>query len=83
MIHEHDQEEVLNESSLADAEVEVGSSSGSGDKKKGRPPRLNMNSLYVEHSNTDELEDSLIQEAIEIISATTPYDLASRGDESP
>ena len=44
---------------------------------------LNMNSLYVEHSNTDELEDSLTQEAIEIISATTPYDLASRGDESP
>lgn len=42
-----------------------------------------MNSLYVEHSNTDELEDSLIQEAIEIISATTPYDLESQGDESP
>ena len=42
-----------------------------------------MNSLHVEHSNNDELEDSLIQEAIEIISATTPYDLASRGDQSP
>ena len=31
-IHEHDQEEVFNESSLADAEVDVDSSS-SGDKK--------------------------------------------------
>ena len=70
---------------MADAEVEVDTSS-SNDKKKGsRPPKLsmNLNSMFVEHSNTDELEDSLIQEAIEIISATTPYDLASRGDDSP
>lgn len=35
--HEQDREEVFNESSLADAEIDVNSSCSDG-KKKGRPP---------------------------------------------
>ena len=67
LIPETDREEVLNESSLADAKLLSGSSSGRDSLHfKGRQ------SLDVEPSNHDELEDSLIQEAIEIISATTP-----------
>lgn len=66
-IEETDRESALhNDSSLVSAEIESESSYAKSPGFKTR------NSLEVEKSNLDELEDSLIQDAIDIISATSP-----------
>ena len=60
-----------NESSLADVEIE---SESSYDKSPGFK---NRHSVDAVQSNLEELSDSLIQDAIDIISATTPIEINS------